>query len=78
MTEHFTRATISATFYCAKCGCTTQHRIDDRRKGPCLECIARLEKQHTILTITDDGTQTSSVKPDSPKTEDERQQKLFS
>jgi hypothetical protein len=46
MTEHFTRSTVSATFYCAKCGRTTQHRIDDRRKGPCLECIARLQAQH--------------------------------
>lgn len=46
MTEHFTRSTVSATFYCSKCGRTTQHRIDDRRKGPCLECIARLEREH--------------------------------
>lgn len=46
MTQHFTRSTVSADFYCGKCKRTTQHRIDDRRKGPCLECIARLEKQH--------------------------------
>ena len=44
MTEHFTRATVSASFYCPKCGKRTQHRIDDCRKGPCLECIARLNK----------------------------------
>jgi hypothetical protein len=49
MTEHFTRNTISATFYCNKCGKPTPHRIDDRRKGPCLECIARLERQHGEL-----------------------------
>lgn len=49
MTEHFTRFTVSAAFYCGKCGRTTQHRIDDRRKGPCLEYIARLEKQHGEL-----------------------------
>lgn len=47
MTQHFTRATVSAGFYCGKCGKVTQHRIDDRRKGPCLECIARLDAQHT-------------------------------
>jgi hypothetical protein len=46
MTEHFTRNTVSASFYCGKCGKVTQHRIDDCRKGPCLECIARLEKLH--------------------------------
>jgi hypothetical protein len=46
VTEHFTRNTVSATFYCRKCGKTTAHRIDGVRKGPCLECIARLDKQH--------------------------------
>jgi len=45
MTEHFTRSTVSAA-WCAKCGKQTQHRIDDRRKGPCLECIAKLQAQH--------------------------------
>ena len=43
MTEHFTRSTVSATFYCSKCGKMTQHRIDKGRKGPCLECIARYD-----------------------------------
>ena len=43
MTEHFTRSTVSAAFYCGKCKKVTQHRIDDRRKGPCLECIARYD-----------------------------------
>ncbi len=46
MTEHFTRLTVSAAFYCSKCGKVTQHRIDDRRKGPCLGCIERLDQQH--------------------------------
>jgi hypothetical protein len=46
MPEHFTRSTVSAAFYCKKCERVTQHRIDDRRKGPCLDCIARLERQH--------------------------------
>jgi hypothetical protein len=43
MTEHFTRSTVSAEFWCPKCQKRTQHRIDDRRKGPCLECIARYD-----------------------------------
>jgi hypothetical protein len=46
MSEHFTRSTISAAFWCSKCQGYTQHRIDDGRKGPCLECIAKLEREH--------------------------------
>ena len=46
MSEHFTRNTVSAEFWCPKCQKRTQHRIDDRRKGPCLECIAKLEREH--------------------------------
>jgi ribosomal protein L44E len=46
MTQHFTRSTVSSAFYCSKCGKVTQHRIDDRRKGPCLDCIDRLNRQH--------------------------------
>lgn len=43
MSEHFTRNTVSAQKYCGKCGKVTDHRIDDRRFGPCLACIARLD-----------------------------------
>jgi ribosomal protein L44E len=46
MTQHFSSNTVSASFYCGKCEKFTQHRIDDHRKGPCLECIKRLEEQH--------------------------------
>jgi ribosomal protein L44E len=46
MPEHFTRSTASASGWCSKCQKYTMHRVDDRRKGPCLECIARLEQQH--------------------------------
>jgi hypothetical protein len=46
MTKHFTRNTVSAEFYCGKCGKMTQHRIDGVKKGPCLDCIERLEKEH--------------------------------
>ena len=61
MPEHFTRATVSAAFYCPKCLRVTQHRIDDRRKGPCLDCIARLELAHQAA----------------PKVEQEKQRDLF-
>jgi hypothetical protein len=43
VTQHFTKTTVSAAFHCSKCGKTTQHRIDGGRKGPCLDCIARLD-----------------------------------
>jgi ribosomal protein L44E len=46
MTQHFTRNTVSADFYCSKCGKFTQHRIDRGRKGPCLDCIAKLDALH--------------------------------
>jgi ribosomal protein L44E len=46
MAEHYTRSTISAALWCPKCQKQTQHRIDDRRKGPCLVCIAKLDEQH--------------------------------
>lgn len=46
MTQHFTRNTVSAEFYCPKCKKMTQHRIDAGRKGPCLDCIQRLEDEH--------------------------------
>ena len=41
MSQHFTRNTVSAAFLCSKCGKETQHRIDAKRKGPCLSCLER-------------------------------------
>jgi hypothetical protein len=46
MTHHFTKNTVQAPFHCGKCGKETAHRIDGGRKGPCLECMTRLEKEH--------------------------------
>jgi uncharacterized paraquat-inducible protein A len=48
MTQHFTRNTVSAEFWCSKCKKFTQHRVDVR-KGPCLECISRLESRHNLV-----------------------------
>lgn len=62
MTEHFTRNTVSAAFWCGKCSRRTQHRIDDHRKGPCLECIARYD---------------AAVKVGAPKLEADEQQALI-
>lgn len=39
MPEHFTRNTVSASYWCHKCGKATLHRVDNRRRGPCYECM---------------------------------------
>ena len=41
MSQHFTKNTVSAQFYCSKCGKMTSHRIDEGRKGPCLPCMEK-------------------------------------
>lgn len=45
MTEHFTKNTVAASFYCSRCEMFTMHRIDGGRKGPCLNCIGKLEEK---------------------------------
>jgi hypothetical protein len=37
MVEHFTRNTETATAWCAKCGRSTEHRVDGGKIGPCLD-----------------------------------------
>ena len=37
MSEHYTKNTLEATAWCAKCQKQTQHRVDGGRLGPCLE-----------------------------------------
>jgi len=50
MGEHYTRNTVSAEAWCPKCGKRTQHRVDDRRLGPCLECIEHLDQEKQKLS----------------------------
>lgn len=45
MTQHFTRNTVAASLWCAKCQKQTLHRIDGVLRGPCLDCIARVTVQ---------------------------------
>ncbi len=49
MTQHFTRNTVSAAHWCGKCQKSTQHRIDDRRVGPCLDCIAKYDAEKNVI-----------------------------
>jgi len=37
MAEHYTRNTLECTAWCARCGRDTQHRVDDGRRGPCID-----------------------------------------
>ena len=37
MSEHYTRNTLECTAWCRVCQRNTQHRVDQGRKGPCLE-----------------------------------------
>ena len=51
MTQHFTRNTVSASFYCGKCERFTQHRIDKGRKGPCLNCIEKYDAEKDVVDL---------------------------
>jgi hypothetical protein len=37
MGEHYTKNTLECTAWCAKCQKNTQHRVDDGRRGPCID-----------------------------------------
>lgn len=50
MPHHFTKNTVEASFWCAKCYKDTMHRVDGGRRGPCLVCGA---EQLTIPGIED-------------------------
>jgi hypothetical protein len=43
--EHFTKATVSASFWCKRHGKPTMHRVDGGRRGPCLLCMAELDAE---------------------------------
>lgn len=43
MPEHYTKNTEETLVWCDKCFRLTVHRVDDRRRGPCLEHSAPIE-----------------------------------
>lgn len=43
MSEHYTRNTVSVSAWCPKCRRQTMHRVDEGRRGPCLDCIENAE-----------------------------------
>jgi len=61
MKEHYTKNTIEVHAWCKKCQKRTFHRVDDGRKGPCLDCIKRLEAISKNFAVR--------PKPEAPKQE---------
>lgn len=51
MPEHYTKNTLECTAYCNRCGKMTQHRVDGGRRGPCLDCIKKLEIESAAARI---------------------------
>jgi ribosomal protein L44E len=45
MPQHYTRDTIEVSVWCNVCRKETMHRVDDRRRGPCLQCLKKLEQE---------------------------------
>jgi len=45
MSEHFTKNTVEASAWCAKCQKRTQHRVDKGIVGPCLDCILKYDNR---------------------------------
>jgi hypothetical protein len=48
MPEHYTRNTISVWLWCDKCRSLTEHRVDDGRRGPCLEHSAPTQEKRPV------------------------------
>jgi hypothetical protein len=45
MPEHYTKNTVSCTVWCNRCNKATEHRVDNGRRGPCMQCLKRLEAE---------------------------------
>jgi len=71
MPEHYTRNTLECTVYCKRCGKDTQHRVDGGRRGPCLECIKRLELQNEFERIK------KGIEEEERQTREKQNPKLF-
>lgn len=46
MPHHYTKNTVSDTFWCNKCGRPTEHKVLGGRRGPCVVCLAKLDADH--------------------------------
>jgi len=41
MPEHYTRNTVEAVVWCAKCHANTRHMVQGGRRGACIECYEK-------------------------------------
>lgn len=46
--QHYTRSTVSVSEWCKVCRSMTLHRVDDRRRGPCLDCLERQTREAAL------------------------------
>lgn len=46
MPEHYPLAMVEVRVWCKVCNKETMHRVDNRRRGPCLACIKKREDEH--------------------------------
>lgn len=45
MSHHFSKNTVEATFWCLKCHAATRHKVLGGRRGPCIDCLEKLDKE---------------------------------
>jgi hypothetical protein len=45
MPEHYTKNTVSATFWCKPCGKPTEHLVQGGKRGACKVCLAKLDAE---------------------------------
>lgn len=67
--KHETRNTLETTKWCNTCGRRTQHRVDDRRVGPCLE--------HAAKGADDEGYSRRQLSEREKRKQEEQQPKLL-
>lgn len=61
MPHHFTKGTVSAVFWCDVCYRDTEHRVDDGRRGPCLNPSGRVVWEHTASVRRTSANDCTSV-----------------
>jgi hypothetical protein len=69
MAVHETRNTTEVSAWCNTCNRRTMHRVDDRRRGPCME--------HTATGCGDEGLSKKQAKVRAKMEREEREPRLF-
>lgn len=61
---HYTKNTVSAKFWCNSCYKETEHRIDDGRRGPCMN--PEHGRQSRLIDTSPPAAEQTSMFEDSP------------